>query len=358
MASARPPALIHVYLAASCAGADVERLAVIDAVLAAGQIPGGAGAIAGEIHPEALRAWLRRSDLFLAMVAVDDAGGTLEPGLSRLEWELAEARALGLPIILIVLSDRLSAASKRRLPPPAERERLAALRASMIASGAAVVDTHDQLRLAVLEGVARYLDGDRPRWVREDGATIDRAVAEELARLSARAAALEARHGDARPEAPSLGERMIKGIRADQWIAVLSGRTVRDLRTRQPRTLADLLVEHAGPLALGVSGDKAPPLELWLHNEVGAQLVALGLAAVEGGRLALDEAGREVVMALALGEAPALIEVEAPSEETVVATSDSALKARITSPVTSEATEEKTNFWTIDAPAGRRPGKP
>ncbi|MCA9662389.1 MAG: hypothetical protein KC486_28880 [Myxococcales bacterium] len=381
MGYARSNGLLHVYVAASSGELVDERRAVIDAVIAAGQLPGGSGVVAGDVHlgPTVLRAWLRRSDLVLVVLAGSDGGVEAETGQSLLEWELAAARSAGLPILAVALDDAMVSRSERRPLPSGPRERFAALREAMIAGGAATVGSLDQLRLAIVEGLRVAVDdGERPRWFREDRLAVDAAIAGELAHLSAEVRSLRARvavGGDATPE---LGVRVVAGLTVEQWYLALEGRTIRDLRTRQPRALLDGLLDDAGLFALGVSrGAKPSPIEQWRFHEVGGSLVALGLATLEGvgptAQIVLNDVGRTLVAILSTYAAgpvdesgdddAAGVEPEEEEEEhheqTVVATSDSGLRARIQSGDGREREEEKTNFWTLDPPptTGRPPTK-
>ncbi|MEZ4380173.1 MAG: hypothetical protein R3A79_02405 [Nannocystaceae bacterium] len=371
MGFARSNGLLHVYVAASSGELVDERRAVIDAVIAAGQLPGGSGVVAGDVDlgPAALRAWLGRSDLLLVVLAASDGGVEAQSGQSLLEWELAAARSAGLPILAVALDEAMVRGGERRPLPSGQRERFAAVREAMIDGGAAIVASLDQLRLAILEGLRVAVDeGERPRWVREDRVCVDAAIAGELAHLSAEVRELRARVGDGDGGSPELSTRVVAGLSVEQWYLALEGRTIRDLRTRQPLALLDALLDNAGALALGVSrGAKPSPIEQWRFTEVGGALVALGLARLEGigptAQIVLSEPGRALVAILSTYASETEEDAgsgfvadededadadEDHQEETVVATSDSGLRARIHSADGRE--EEKTNFWTLDPP--------
>jgi hypothetical protein len=367
MGYARSNGVLHVYVAASSGELVDERRAVIDAVIAAGQLPGGSGVVAGDVHlgPTVLRAWLRRSDLALVVLAGSDGGVEAETGQSLLEWELAAARSAGLPILAVALDDAMVGRSERRPLPSGPRERFAALREAMIGGGAVRVGSLDQLRLAIVEGLRVAVDeGGRPRWFREDRLAVDAAIAGELAHLSAEVRSLRARVAVGGDATPDLGARVVAGLTVEQWYLALEGRTIRDLRSRQPRPLLDALLDHAGLFALGASrGAKPSPIEQWRFHEVGGALVALGLATLEGvgptAQIVLNDVGRTLVAILSTyaaapedGDEEGTVDAadgdEEHHEETVVATSDSGLRARIQSGEGRE--EEKTNFWTIDPP--------
>lgn len=350
-------AMIHVYVAGACGEVADEREAVLAAVLAAGHWPGGPGAIAASADEVAaplpgaiLQPWIRRADAMVLVLAASDGGVGPDASQSLLEWELDEAGARGLPVITIALSDRLVAAGARRLLGPGRRERFAQLRQAAIDDGAPVVDTTAALEAAIVVGLARVLHhGERPGWIREDEVMVRGRVADELARLSAENAALR-RQGPV--DDPPIHGREVAGLRVDAWQALLRGRSVRDLRTRQPLTLERALLDHAPALALGLPpADKPTPFEHWLALEVAAPLCSLGLVdRDDAGALRLSAGARPLIAALSL------LALGGAGEETVVATSDSALRARIAAEPAPRprVDDEKTNFWTVDGPAPPR----
>jgi len=349
--------IIHVYVAAPLQGLVEEQRAVIEALLIGGQLPAGAGMLAAdvELSPASSTAWLRRSDLLLVVLGAGDGGIVGSTGDSVVERELAAARELGIPVMTVVLGEGMSALQGAKLSGP-RGERLRALRQRFVDGGAAEVDSLAELKLAILEGLLRCLDAGVHRWIRDDRLVVDVALAAELAHLSAEARVLRRRTG-AGVEVP-IGEREIAGLSVDQWLVVLVERRVPERRKGRDRALYELLLEHASSFALGVSlGERASPAETWRFSEVGGLLVALGLATLEGvgatAQITLNAAGRELVASISIY---ASIE---PVEETVVATSDSGLRARIQSSE-QEADDEKTNFWSLDPPpqTGRTVRKP
>ncbi len=353
--------ILHVYVAASLRGFVAEQRAVIEALLVGGQLPAGAGLLAADVDlsPASSTAWLRRSDLLLVVLGAGDGGFIAASGESVVERELAAAREAGIPVMTVVLGEEMSALQGPRLSG-ARGERLRVLRQRLVDAGAAEAASLAELKLAVLQGVLGCFSAGVHRWIREDRVVVDVAVAAELARLSAEVRELRRRPGT-EAEAPT-GEREIAGLSVDQWLVVLEERRVPELRKGRERALHGLLLEHASAFALGVSlGERASPAETWRFSEVGGLLVALGLATLEGtgvsAQIVLNAAGRELVASISV-----YASVE-PIEETVVATSDSGLRARIQSSGEQEADDEKTNFWSLDPPPqtghqGRRPADP
>lgn len=340
--------ILHVYVAASLRGLVEEQRAVIEALLVGGQLPAGTGLLAAdvELSPASWAAWLRRSDLLLIVLGAGDGGLVASSGESLVERELEAAREAGIPVMTVVLGEEMSALQGPRLAGH-RSERLRALRQRLLDSGAAEAASLAELKLAVLQGVLGCFRVGVHRWIREDRLVVDVAVAAELARLSAEVRELRVRTG-ADVEAPS-GEREIAGLSVDQWLVVLEERRVPELRKGRERALHGLLLEHASAFALGVSlGERASPAERWRFSEVGGHLVALGLATLEGAgasaQIVLNAAGRQLVASISI-----YASVE-PIEETVVATSDSGLRARIQSSGEQEADDEKTNFWSLDPP--------
>lgn len=349
--------MIHVYVAGACGEVADEREAVLAGVLASGHWPGGPGVIGvadGAPLPAAiLQPWIRRADAMVLVLAASDGGPGPDGQRSLTEWELDEAGALGLPVITVALADRMVAASKRRLLGPGLRERFALLRQAAIDDGAPVLDSVDALRAAIVVGLARVVHGGEvPRWIREDEVMVRGRVVDELARLSAENAALRRLAPVAADAAPPVAAREVAGLTIERWQGLLGSRSVRDLRTRQPLTLGRALLDHAAAFALGVlPGDKPSPLEHWLYHEVGGPLCSLGLVDLgEAGVLRLADAARPLIAALGL------LELGGRGEETVVATSDSALRARIAAEPAPRprVDDEKTNFWTVDGPAPPR----
>lgn len=311
---------LHVYIAASARRLVEVRRVALGAVLRAGHWPGGSGILAGEVGEPAtlVPAWIAAADVLLVVLGRDGGGEAPEAGSSMVSWEIALARAAGVPVVAIVLAEPEESSARRR-PPAQEGESIAALRQRLVAGGAATVESEEGLALAITLGLAERVREGAHRWVRDDAVRIDAAVAVELARLSQRCARLEAERGRG---AGASAPRAIAGHAPAAWAGILASRTVRDLRTRQVIPLGRALLEHAGALALGVGGDKSSPLEVWLHGEVAALLLALGLVGEAGARLALNADGKALVAAL-------LADDPAPREETVVASgSDPALRAR------------------------------
>lgn len=345
-------ARIHVYVAGASGEIAEERDAIVSAVLACGHWPGGPGQSGEPARASAIvQPWLRQADAMVLVLAASDGGPAPDGAQSLIEWELDEASALGLPVITVALADRMLAAHKRQILGPGARERFTQLRQAAIDDGVPVVDGVDALRGAIVLGLARLVGRDVVGWIREDEAMVRARVVDELARLSAENAALRRLQA---ADAPPVPAREVLGLSVERWQAILQGRTIRDLRTRQPLTLERALLDHAAAFALGVAvGDKPAPLEHWLFHEVGGPLASLGL--VDAGDpptlLRLRADARPLIAALEL------LQAGGRGEETVVATSDSALRARIAGEVTrGRAEEEKTNFWTVEGPAPpRRP---
>jgi len=349
--------MIHVYVAAPLRGLVEEQQAVIEALLIGGQVPAGVGMLAAEIElsPASLTAWLRRSDLLLAVLGAGDGGLVGSTGVSVVESELEAARELGIPVMSVVLGEGMPTPRRAKLLG-ARGERLRALRQRLVDGGAAEVNSLGELKLAILEGLFGCVGAGVHRWVRDDRRVIDVALAAELAHLSAEVRGLRRRTGAAVEVA--IGEREIAGLSVDQWLVVLVERRIQDPRKGRERALHELLLEHASSFALGVSlGERASPVDNWRFSEVGGLLVALGLATLEGtgasAQITLNGAGRELVASISI-----YASIEAV-EETVVATSDSGLKARIQSNGDEAADDdEKTNFWSLDPPPKTGPTPP